>query len=116
MTRRVIALIVTMFALASFAVALEIPEAVQAPVRGASPSSTPAPAAPAPRMADGHPDLSGVWWSGGDVGGAQFGQSTGARIGGARGTPAPTFPSLYTPEAAALLAPPTQAGTPIPSR
>lgn len=55
-----------------------------------------------PRMADGHPDLSGVWWGGGDVGAARgrgpvpFGGARGA----ARGTPAPTFASLYTPEAA----------------
>jgi len=101
MTRRIVATIVTTsFALASFAAALEMPEA-QGPARPATPPSTPASAGPVPRLADGHPDLSGVWWSGGDVGGAQFGRSTGARIGGARGTPAPTFPGLYKPEAAA---------------
>ncbi len=71
--------------------------------RGAAPSAaTPAntpPAEPAPRMADGHPDLSGVWWTGGDVGGRGYG---GGRGRGARGGPAPaTYNSLYTPEAAA---------------
>jgi hypothetical protein len=68
----------------------------------------PAPAAPGPvpRMADGHPDLSGVWWGGSDVGAAR-GRGGGGR-GGARGggrgqgaTPPPTFMSLYKPEAAA---------------
>jgi hypothetical protein len=46
-------------------------------------------------MADGHPDLSGVWWGGGDVGGRGFrGGGGGAR--GARGAPAPpSFTSLY---------------------
>jgi hypothetical protein len=102
MTSRIIATIVTTsFALASFAAALEMPEAAQGSARPAVSPSNPAPAGPVPRLADGHPDLSGVWWSGGDVGGAQFGRSTGARIGGARGTPAPTFASLYKPEAAA---------------
>jgi hypothetical protein len=102
MTRRVIAFIATMtFAAALFAAALERPDAAQAPARGGASPARPVPPAPAPRMADGHPDLSGVWWSGGDVGGAQFGRSNGARVGGARGTPAPTFPSLYTPAAAA---------------
>ncbi len=51
-------------------------------------------------MADGHPDLSGVWWGGGDVGGPGFG-AAGRAAGAARGTPPPTFQSLYTPEAAA---------------
>jgi hypothetical protein len=49
-----------------------------------------------PRMADGHPDLSGVWWGGSDIGGRRGG---GPR-GGGRGTPAPTFASLYQPWAA----------------
>jgi len=59
-------------------------------------------AGPAPRMADGHPDLTGVWWGGADVGGARGrGGRGGARGGAARGTPPPTFMSLYRPEAAA---------------
>jgi len=49
-----------------------------------------------PRMADGHPDLSGVWWGGSDIGGRRGG---GPR-GGGRGAPAPTFASLYQPSAA----------------
>jgi hypothetical protein len=47
-----------------------------------------------PRMADGHPDLSGVWWGGGDVGGPGF------RPGGpprGDGPPPPTFTDLYQP-------------------
>jgi len=52
----------------------------------------------APRMADGHPDLSGVWWGGGDVG-AAGGRGPVGR--GARGGPPPqTFQSLYKPDAA----------------
>lgn len=51
-----------------------------------------------PRMADGHPDLSGVWWGGGDVGGPGFGG--GRRPGGQQGTPPPSFTSLYQPAAA----------------
>jgi hypothetical protein len=52
-----------------------------------------------PRMPDGHPDLSGVWWRGADVGGRGFNAGGGGR---GRGGPAPaTFASLYDPSAAA---------------
>jgi len=102
MTHRAIATIVAMvFAVAIFAAAVVVPASAQGPAPAGAAPPKPAAAGPAPRMADGHPDLSGVWWTGGDVGGAQFGQSNGSRIGGARGTPAPTFPSLYKPDALA---------------
>jgi hypothetical protein len=73
--------------------------------RGAAPAPAAAPAAePAPRMADGKPDLSGVWWTGGDVGGRGFnsaGRGAGRGGRGAAGAPAPpTFTGLYTPAAA----------------
>jgi hypothetical protein len=53
-----------------------------------------------PRMADGHPDLTGVWWGGADIGGRGARLPTGSR-GNAN---AATFTSLYTPEAAAKAA------------
>ena len=55
-----------------------------------------------PRMPDGHPDLSGVWWGGADVGGRPAGGGRGAGAPGrGRGRgPAPvTFQSLYNDEA-----------------
>ena len=55
------------------------------------------PAGPVPRMADGHPDLSGVWWGGGDVG------SKNLRLG-PRDPNVPTYMSLYQPSAAAAAA------------
>ncbi len=70
--------------------------------QGAGAASAPAAAAaePAPRMADGHPDLSGVWWTGGDVGGRGYGGGRG-RGGRAAGPAPPTFTALYNPAAAA---------------
>jgi hypothetical protein len=56
-----------------------------------------------PRMADGHPDLSGVWWQGADIGGRRPG-AAGGRGGapGGRGAARPLFFSnLYQPWAAA---------------
>ena len=46
---------------------------------------------PVPRMADGHPDLSGVWWGGADIGGR------GSRPPAARDPNAVTYTSLYQP-------------------
>jgi hypothetical protein len=101
------ALIVLMAAGAVALIVRFAPDAVslaagQAGQRGA-PNAAPIPAAtappePAPRMSDGKPDLSGVWWNGGDVGSRGL-RGGGAR--GARGAPAPpSFTSLYN--AAAL--------------
>ena len=55
---------------------------------------------PAPRMPDGHPDLSGVWWPGHDI----VPQTSSAVYAAPRtgGPPRPpTFQSLYQPWAAA---------------
>ena len=54
---------------------------------------------PVPKLADGHPDLSGVWWGGADVGGRGF--TGGGRPPAGGGTPPPTYVSLYKPDAAA---------------
>ena len=88
-------------ALVCFATATASLAAGQAAQRGAA-ATAPQNAAPkpAPRMTDGHPDLSGVWWGGSDIGGNRgAGGGRGAR-GGARGAPAPSFTSLYQPWAA----------------
>ena len=53
--------------------------------------------AKAPRMADGHPDLSGVWWRGSDIGGRSFAAPPAA--GRAAAQPPPFFSSLYQPSA-----------------
>jgi hypothetical protein len=73
-----------------------------APARGASSASV-------PRMADGHPDLSGVWWRGADVGGRAAAPAGGkggdakaaAPNAAAKGAPPVTFASLYNPSAMA---------------
>ena len=68
-----------------------------------APSAEAATAKAAPRMADGHPDLSGVWWRGADIGGRSAAPPAGR--GGPQGGgtapagPPPTFSSLYQPSA-----------------
>jgi hypothetical protein len=57
---------------------------------------TSASAGAVPRMSDGHPDLSGVWWRGADIGGRG-----GQPLPGRGGPQFPTFPSLYQPSAEA---------------
>jgi hypothetical protein len=61
-------------------------------------ATPPAPAGPVPHTADGHPDLSGVWWPGRDV------PVQTLRVGTSRGSTEPrpgSFQSLYKPEALA---------------
>jgi hypothetical protein len=67
---------------------------------GAAPTKT-ASAGPVPRLPDGHPDLSGVWWRGSDIGVRPLGASPAPAA--ARGAPPPaaarppSFTSLYQP-------------------
>ena len=63
-------------------------------------AAQPAKPKPVPRMADGHPDLSGVWWGGADVGGRGF-RVGGGGSGTGAAAQSPTFTALYTPAAAA---------------
>src|SRR5688572_29472980 len=87
-----------LFALTPSPVALAAQQGGSAP----APQASGKPAEPAPRMADGKPDLSGVWWTGGDVGGRGFGGGRGRGGGrGAAGAPPATMTSLYKPEVAA---------------
>ncbi len=98
MTR--VSIVSAMAAAGALMVGLSVPDAVRAQQRGAAtpaPAGTPA-AEPAPRMPDGRPDLSGVWWTGGDVGGRGFGGGRGR--GGQGGAAPPTFTSLYNPAVA----------------
>jgi hypothetical protein len=70
-----------------------------------APSAETATVKPAPRMADGHPDLSGVWWRGADIGGRPAGPPGGRGGapggGGAPAQPPVFFSSLYQPWALA---------------
>ncbi len=73
--------------------------AAQAKAETAAPASTAS--TRVPRTADGHPDLSGVWWRGEDIGG-RTGAALGGRGGARGGQGQPTsFSSLYNPAAVA---------------
>ncbi|HEX5420890.1 MAG TPA: hypothetical protein VFY39_12895 [Gammaproteobacteria bacterium] len=82
--------------LAPFAIG---PAAAQQSGSHASAGSHAGPQASAiPRMDDGHPDLSGVWWGGSDVGGRGFLRSAQRRSPDS--SKPETFASLYQPWAA----------------
>jgi len=49
---------------------------------------------PTPRLADGHPDLTGIWWTGGDLGSPTYNSSR------AGSDPVPSYTDLYQPWAA----------------
>ncbi len=53
--------------------------------------------APAPRMADGHVDLSGVWWTGGDLGSPGYETSNKLAGTGPSAPKSPGFTDLYQP-------------------
>jgi hypothetical protein len=81
---------------------LFVPDAIRAQQPGEAGAAPASVVEPAPRMPDGRPDLSGVWWTGGDVGGRGFagGRGRGGGRGAPGGPPPVTFTSLYTPAAA----------------
>ncbi len=56
-------------------------------------------AGPAPRMANGKPDLSGVWWTGGDLGSAGYGSTDRSR-----GLQYELYTNLYNEESKARMA------------
>jgi len=56
-------------------------------------------AGPAPRMSNGKPDLSGIWWTGGDLGSSGYGSTTDRSLG----LQYNLYTDLYTPEAKARM-------------
>jgi hypothetical protein len=96
---------VTMRTAVVLTAAMLVPHAVLAQQPGTTaapaPQAAQAAAGPAPRMADGKPDLSGVWWTGGDVGGRGYGGGRGRGGGAPAGPPPATITSLYKPEVVA---------------
>jgi hypothetical protein len=72
---------------------------VAAQTASAASASTSAASKPIPRMADGHPDMTGVWWPGHDLIPAQA--TAVYREGERQGIGAQSFGSLYKPDAMA---------------
>jgi len=104
MTRGVVPLIAAVALAVTCVASLVSRAAGQDDPRGTAAAANPQGAGSAgavPRMADGHPDLTGVWWGGADIGAARGRGGRGGARGGGRGTPVPTFTSLYKPEVAA---------------
>src|SRR5437870_7295516 len=100
------ALLLSLTSAAAVLVAITITFHAAAAQRGApaTAAAPPAPAGPAPRLADGHPDLSGVWWPGRDLqvrplGNPPPGAAPAAPPAPPRERP-PSFTSLYQPWAA----------------
>ena len=102
------ALFVTLTSAAGILVALAVTFNVAAAQRGASTAPDAAtPAGPVPRLADGHPDLSGVWWPGSDLQVRPLADTPrpldappparGAGPGGPPRQPRASFATLYQP-------------------
>ena len=96
MTRLSETIVATAACLWTWSVAAHVDVVAQRAQGAAGPTAA---SAAVPRLSDGHPDLSGVWWGGGDVG-AAGGRGPVGRGGGRGGPPPQTFQSLYRPEAA----------------
>lgn len=77
------------------------PLAAQTQPGGTTPAANASAETRVPRMPDGHPDLSGVWWRGADIGGRGGTPVTGRGGAGRGGAQPTTFTSLYQPSAAA---------------
>jgi hypothetical protein len=75
-----------------------IPAHLSAQAPGTQSSANPASPGSSPRTADGHPDLSGVWWRGADVGGRGANVTAPPKLAPGQ---APSFASLYQPSASA---------------
>jgi hypothetical protein len=86
----------------TFTIASLVISVAASPSRLAAQAQSAEAAAPgkAPRMPDGHPDLSGVWWRGGDIGG-RTAPIPPAQDNGRPAQAPPAFSSLYLPAAAA---------------
>src|SRR5262249_55422781 len=88
-------LMISMLALSLAASAAVLLAAQRGPAEAGKPAGN------VPRTADGHPDLSGVWWRGSDIGGRAAPGTPGALGGAGRGAgpQAPSYNSLYNAEA-----------------